>query len=420
MFLCTMAAILYLDRTCMSQAVEPIEREFGITRQWHMSIALIAFTVSYGLFEIPTGRLGDRFGARRTLTRVVAGWSIFTMLTAVSWGLSSLIVMRFLFGAAEAGAFPNAARIIARWFPRSERGRVQGLMLTCALAGSSLSPGLASLLIHWIGWRAVFIAFGSVGIIWAGLFVRWFRDNPAEHPGVNEAERATIGTGGPPPEHRPIPWREVFRNRSIWLLAIIVSCSSFVSYVYLSWYSKYLQAAREVDQITAGGLASLVLAGGAVGTLGGGFIVDHLSRRRAEPARARQRVCSIAMAAAGLLLVLAVRAESPLLSASLTCLSLAAMMSFQSTWWSSAIEVSGGHVGSLFGLMNGVGAIGAISSQFFFGAFADWRKDLGYLGRDQWDPAYYLCVAVLFIASLCWLGVNVNRKIGGESEKQTS
>lgn len=412
-----MAAILYLDRACFSAAVAPIEREFGITRESQMSIVMVAFTLAYGLFEIPTGRLGDRYGSRRTLTRVVAGWSIFTMLTAACWGLWSLVAVRFLFGAAEAGAFPNAARIIARWFPQAERGRVQGLMLTCAVAGSSLSPGLAAAVIDRFGWRAMFIAFGSVGIIWAIIFIRWFRDDPAEHPSANEAERAKIGTGGPPPEHRPIPWREVSRNRSIWLLAIIVSCTAFVSYVYLSWYPKYLQAARGVEQVRAGALASLVLAGGALGTLGGGFVVDHLTRKMAKPARARQLICAVAMVAAGVLLVFAVRADSPLLSAGLTCLSLCAMMSFQSTWWSSAIEVSGGHVGSLFGLMNGIGAVGAISSQYFFGAFADWRKDHGYLGRDQWDPSFYLCVAVLFIASACWLGVNVNRKISGESAK---
>jgi MFS transporter, ACS family, glucarate transporter len=411
-FLCTMAAILYLDRACMSAAVDPIEHEFGITKQWKMSIAMVAFTLAYGAFEIPTGRLGDRFGARRTLARVVAGWSIFTMLTAACWGLGSLIAVRFLFGAAEAGAFPNAARIVARWFPKTERGRVQGLMLTCALLGSSISPGLASLLIGWIDWRGMFVVFGSVGIIWAIIFTHWFRDDPAEHSGVNEAERATIGTGGPPPEHRPIPWREVFGNRSIWLLAGIIVCSSFVSYVYLSWYPKYLQSAREVGRLGAGVLASLALAGGAVGTLGGGFIVDHLTRKRAHPARARQRICSAAMASAGVILAVAMQVDSPWLSASLTSLFLLAMMSFQSTWWSTAIEVSGGHVGSLFGLMNGLGAIGAVSSQLFFGVFADWRAEQGYVGRDQWDPAFWACVAMLFVASLMWLGVDSRKKIG--------
>src|SRR5207244_12248342 len=131
LWLCGMAGVLYLDRVCMGQAAEPIRRELDL-RDWHLSAVHVAFTLAYGLFEVPTGRLGDRLGGRRVLTRVVLWWSLFTALTGSAWGLGSLLAIRFLFGAGEAGAFPNAARIIARRFPVAERGRVQGLMLAAS------------------------------------------------------------------------------------------------------------------------------------------------------------------------------------------------------------------------------------------------------------------------------------------------
>src|SRR3954465_11567702 len=128
LWLCGLAGVLYLDRVCMSQAVVPIQKELGLSNT-QVSAVMMAFTLAYGLFEIPTGRLGDRFGSRSVLTRIVVWWSVFTALTGACTGLYTLLAVRFLFGAGEAGAFPNAIRAIARWYPVRERGRVQGVML---------------------------------------------------------------------------------------------------------------------------------------------------------------------------------------------------------------------------------------------------------------------------------------------------
>ena len=123
LWLCGLAGVLYLDRICMAQAAKPIGDALGLSNI-QLSYVHIAFTVAYGLFEVPTGRLGDRFGGRFVLTRIVIWWSVFTALTGAAWGLASLLVIRFLFGAGEAGAYPNAARVMSRWFPAAERGRV--------------------------------------------------------------------------------------------------------------------------------------------------------------------------------------------------------------------------------------------------------------------------------------------------------
>src|SRR5436309_15283458 len=104
LWLCGLSAVLYLDRICMSQAVVPIQRELDLTNT-QVSYVLMAFTLAYGVFEIPTGRLGDRHGSRAVLTRIVVWWSLFTGLTGACSGFLTLLLVRFLFGAGEAGVF---------------------------------------------------------------------------------------------------------------------------------------------------------------------------------------------------------------------------------------------------------------------------------------------------------------------------
>ena len=91
-----------------------------------MSFIFSAFTIAYAIFEAPTGWWGDRVGPRRVLTRIVVWWSVFTAATATAVGFYSLAVVRFLFGMGEAGAWPNVAKALARWFPSNERGTAQG------------------------------------------------------------------------------------------------------------------------------------------------------------------------------------------------------------------------------------------------------------------------------------------------------
>src|SRR4051812_47415614 len=176
-WLCGLAGVLYLDRICMAQAVDDIQRDLGLTNT-EVGVVAMAFTLAYGIFEIPTGRLGDRYGSRRVLTRIVVWWSAFTALTGACIGFHTLVLVRFLFGAGEAGALPNVARVISRWFPVGERGRVQGIILTAAQVGGMSAPVVAAYLIQTAGWRAAFATFGAVGVVWAVGFWWWFRDDP--------------------------------------------------------------------------------------------------------------------------------------------------------------------------------------------------------------------------------------------------
>src|SRR5581483_5575105 len=209
--LCLLSFILYLDRICISRALTDIKKDLGLD-DGEAGVILGAFTLAYGLFEIPIGHWGDRFGSRGVLARIAIWWSAFTMLTGACTGFGMMLVVRFLFGAGEAGALPNVARVIARWFPPHDRGPAQGLIMTAAMVGGAFSPVLADALIQHpqLGWRWAFVVLGAPGIAWAAAFYLWFRDVPAEHPAVNNRERQMLEAShhAPTADHA-VPWRFV-------------------------------------------------------------------------------------------------------------------------------------------------------------------------------------------------------------------
>ena len=398
--LCLLSGILYLDRICMGAAVTSIRAELNISF-FQTTFYAMAFTLAYGLFEIPTGRWGDRLGARRVLTRISLWWSVFTALTGACTGLWTLVAVRFLFGAGEAGAFPNVARVMSRWFPDHERGRATGILLAASQIGGAAAPFLAAVLIQAIGWRWTFVAFGSVGAVWAAGFYLWFRDDPSDHPAVNRLEAEYIGRGASAETvHSPIPWKLVATNPSIWFLSLIMACGSFNSYIYFSWFQTYLGEGRNVKAVDAGLMTSMVLTFAAVGTFAGGFLLDLITRQGGIVRKRLLGGSSFFLASA--MLGCGMMAETPWLTALFAAFSCFATQATQPLWWSCSIGISGKHVGALFGLMNSVGVFGAMSSQFLVGAMVHWLGKLNYSGRVQWDPIFYINMGVLVVAGLLW------------------
>lgn len=408
-FLCVMAFILYLDRICIGQAAVAIQHDLGISNT-AMGVVFGAFTLAYGLFEAPTGHWGDRFGSRKVLARIVWWWSAFTMLTGLATGFAMLIVVRFLFGAGEAGALPNTARVIARWFPDNARGSAQGMILTCALLGGAVSPIIAEALLSRFGWRTMFLLLGIPGIVWGAAFYFWFRDRPEDHPAVNRQEREWIAAGAPAThrEHPPIDWKHVLKQANIWLLGGVITCCSFTTYLFFSWYPTYLQQGRGLSPALASRLASFVLVGGAIGSLGGGYLGDWVIRRTGNRRRSRPWIGCASLTFAAASMAIAVAIDAPWLAAACCAGACFAVHVQLPTWWGAVTDISGPHLGALFGLMNAMGVPGAVGSQLFLGRFVDVMAASGRTGRDQWDPAFYLYSVVLLLGAAAWLQVDVS------------
>src|SRR5262245_24192667 len=183
--------ITYLDRLCISAAAPAITKTFNFSPT-QMGYIFSAFTLAYAAFEIPSGWFGDYFGTRKALARIVLWWSIFTALTSAATGFVSLVFVRFLFGVVEAGAFPNIARSISRWFPSSHQGRALSVAFIGNCVGAAICTPLVFKMVEWQGWRLPFIEFGVIGVVWAVVWFWWFRDRPEEHRSVNREEIAFI------------------------------------------------------------------------------------------------------------------------------------------------------------------------------------------------------------------------------------
>ena len=160
--------VMYLDRLCIAIAGPRMQREMGISPS-HWGWVIGAFTLAYAMFEIPSGILGDRIGPRKILTRIVLWWSAFTALTGAATTFPILLVTRFLFGAGEAGAFPNCTLAVSRWVPASERARALSVFWTATAVSGALAPPIVVAIEQGHGWRAAFYVFGSLGIFWSAV-----------------------------------------------------------------------------------------------------------------------------------------------------------------------------------------------------------------------------------------------------------
>lgn len=429
-FLCSLAYILYIDRICIGQAGTVMKAELGLSNsQW--GLVGVAFQIAYGIFEPATGHWGDRFGSRWVLLRIVLWWSAFTALTGCVWafdlevlpgfalnGFLLLLAIRFLFGAGEAGALPNAARVISQWFPPGRRGPAQALISTSAQIGGATAPWVAAYFIQseYVGWRLAFVIFGSLGVVWAFFFARWFRDDPAAHPAVNEAERRYIQGDRPPAAardggHHAIPWKSILGNPNLWLLGIINTCTSFYSYMLFFWFPTYLKEGRGLDEITSGRVGSLPYLFGATGVLLGGYLGDWLTRRIGSRRLALSCMGTGGLILAGGLVASSVRADAPLVAVLLCSVGYFCSYIQLAAWWAAVGDIGGRHLGALFGLCNMIGLIGGGVSQAFLGKFADHMQALGFQGRAQWDPAFPLYAGVLCLGGVLWLFVNPYRTV---------
>lgn len=428
-YMAALAFVMYLDRVCISVAAKDMQDELGISKTMWGYVGS-SFTVAYTLFEVITGHWGDRYGSRGILLRIVLWWSAFTILTGCVWKIGPsgtgawlqgvnltfvlLCLIRFLFGVGEAGAFPNVARVVSVWFPPAVRGRAQGFVTTCSLIGGATAPVVATWIIAATGsWRMMFVVFGLVGCVWALAFYVWYRDNPATHPAVNDAERWLIAQGRVPhtESHHNVPWNLVLPSANLWLMGGIMGCGSAVFYMLISWYPNYLEEAHGLEKPWPGVFMTLVMTAGAIGCFSGGWLSDWLIRVTGERVLSRRLQACLAYVGAGTALVLAVRLHDYRLS--VLCIALAYFfVQLQiPCWWGVVTDISGAHVGALFGLMNSLGAVGAITSPIFMGYYVDHLKRTGAVGRAQWDPAFYTYAGIMFLACVLWMFVNPARSL---------
>src|SRR5579872_5327119 len=297
LLLCLMYLITYLDRVSLANTATLISKEYGFSKVT-MGVIFSAFVWSYALFQIPGGWLGDRFGPRRMLTGIVGYWSVMTALTAAASGVASFAAVRFLFGIGEAGAFPVATRSMQLWFPRQERGLVQGVSHSASRLGAAIAPPIVVAIIATLGWHWVFYICGAVGILWAALWYGCYRNLPEEQKSVSKEELAYIrgvdakGNIKPPQIEKTasVPWGTLFRSPNMWAIMCAYFTYVYCLWIFLSWLPSYLFEARHFTLIKVGIFASLPLFAGVIGDTVGGVAVDWLLKKTGNTKVARRSV----------------------------------------------------------------------------------------------------------------------------------
>jgi len=407
-FAVTLAVITYIDRVGISVAAPLIREELSLS-PIQIGWALSAFGWAYALFEIPGGWLGDRIGPRRVLMRIVIWWSFFTAATGWAWSASSLVVTRALFGAGEAGAFPNLTRVFTTWLPVKERERAQAILWLATRVSGAFTPVLVASLMAAVSWRRTFEIFGVIGVIWAIFFYRWYRDVPSEHPSVNHAELALL----PPPHetaiaHTGVPWRLIFSTPAVWLLSVQYMCLAYGWWFYINWLPTYLRDARGASFRMGALLAGLPLLLGGLGCLVSAWLVPRLVRRFRSVAVARRIIAVTGFLGASVCIFIFTGVADPIQA--MFVLGMAGFFNdfVMPAAWASTMDIGGRYSGTVSGAMNMMGSIAGASSVLVVGYLLAWTQN--------WTLTFYVSAAIYLVGAVCWLFLDSHTPL----ERQTA
>jgi MFS transporter, ACS family, glucarate transporter len=404
-----LAAITYLDRVCISLTAPAMMRDLGMSKV-QMSLVFSAFTLAYAAFEIPTGWWGDRIGTRRVLTRIVVWWSSFTVLTAGAFNYISLLVVRFLFGAGEAGAWPNAAKTFSRWFPVTERGTAQGIFFMGAHLAGGLTPLLVTAMLAWMPWRNVFIIFGAIGFVWAAFWFWWFRDEPEQHKAVSPEELAHIQQGRGQALSQQLSgaaWKRLLTNRSLLALCASYFTQSYGFYFFITWLPTYLENERGFTATMLGVMAGLPLVLSAAADLFGGLTTDWVTRRFGLRV-GRCGVGGVSLFFASVLLITGTALQHNIMAVVLISLALASSNFLLGASWSACTDIAGAHAGVVSACMNTAGQIGGFFSPIVAAVFVE--------KYASWSAPLYVCGLLYFLGALCWWAVDPRQPIRMQDE----
>jgi len=413
----SMAVLLYLDRMAINVAIPAIAQDLSVPIR-SVADAVAAFFWSYALFQIPAGWLGDRWGGRRALTIYVVAWSLAMIGLGLVGGLAALLAMRLLLGLGQAGAYATTASFLRRWMPFDARGFANSSVSLGGRAGGVLAPILTAQLMAMVAitgvsgaqWRPVFVIYGAFGIAWAWLFWFSFRDRPSEHPRVNAAEAVLIA--GPIPgeaseattesaaSHR-LPISGLLASPSIWALA---TCNYFINVGWIlvgTMLPTYLITVHGRDEVQAGFAASLVALAGMAGCLLGGFATDFLVRRLGLT-WGRRVPCIISYGGAALAYLACYQLNDP--AAIVALLVVASFLGDLGLGplWCTYQDLGGPYAGTVLGIGNMCGNIGAAMAVSFVPRFAE---------ANGWSACFLVSVAAYAIGAATWLVIEPRRPL---------
>lgn len=412
LWLFVLSAVSYLDRVNISIAGGAIADAYQLS-DVQLGKVFSAMLVGYALFQTVGGRLADRFGPRRVITAGIVWWGIFTALTAlvpvhIRVALYVFVAVRFLLGAGEAVIYPSANQFIARWIPVGERGMANGWIFAGVGTGAGLTPLLITYLMIHYGWRWSFFACALIGFVAGAIWFLAARDTPAGHPRVSASELATIQSGlrlvnatESKADQAPLAWTRVWQSKEVRAITLSYFCYGYVAWIFFSWFYRYLANVRGLDLKTSAFYSMLPFMAMLACCLVGGTINDRLTRWRG-PRLGRCGLAAGAIAVAGIFIALGSQVQSARLASVVLAGGAGALYLSQSSFWSVTADVAGASSGSVSGLMNTGGQIGAAITA----TLTPWIAS-----RFGWTASFLAAAAVCLLGAASWLAVDPTKTL---------
>lgn len=407
-FLCVSAAIAYIQRAALSVPAAEIAGDLGLKDLARdMGWIQFAWYLSYGFMQVPSGWLADYLGSRRALAIFSVAWSLATLGTAFATDFLSLLIIWAIMGAAQAGAFPCAAKALGQIFIETERARATGL-LACGMAvGGAIAPVLTAMtletlspwgeVLHLDRWRLLLGAYAIPGFAWTVIFLGIISHRMLPATELTTGARA------------PVEWSRMLRS---WPLALLCGQQFFRAagmVFFLTWFPTFLQKTRDVSIMGSGVLTTVAGVGGMAGSLMGGFFSDWLLRRTGNQRLSRQGIAVVGMSICSLLIVASyfvrdVNQSIALISLGAFCATFGGVSGY-----TVAMSFGGRHVATVFSIMNMCGNMGAA----LFPLTAGWLVAM----TGNWNLILFLFAGVMAIDALCWALLNPQGTLFGDEHE---
>jgi MFS transporter, ACS family, glucarate transporter len=413
-WLFVLSSVAFLDRVNISVASGSIAETYSLS-DVQLGAIFSAFLVGYALSQTPGGWLADRFGSRRVLTAGVLWWGVFTALAAaipskIGHALVAFVAIRFLLGVGEAIVYPASNQFVAHWIPTQERGIANGWIFAGVGAGAGITPPLITyVMIHW-GWRWSFWICAIIGIIVGAVWFAISRDTPEQHPRVSAAERAHIEAGltanqrtssGESARSPLLSWKTILTSKNVRSLTLSYFCFGYVSWIFFSWFYRYLAKVRGLDLKSSAFYASLPFLAMAVCCPLGGLISDRLTIWRGKRL-GRCGLAVFAMVLAGGFIAFGSAVPSARLASVVLAGGAGALYLAQSSFWSVSADIGGTSSGSVSGLMNmGAQTGGAITASLTPAIAVHYG----------WSASFLVAVVVCVCGALSWLFVDPRQNL---------
>jgi len=385
-----------------------IKNEFDLSNT-QFGYVLGAFALAYALFEIPAGMLGDRIGQKKVFIRIVIWWSIFTALTGLTTGFITLMVTRFLFGMGEAGSYPNGCGTISRWFPVAETSKGTSCLMIGSSTGAAIAPLIVVPIAAAYGWRAPFFVSALIGLAWVLVCFAWFKNEPGEMKNISVEEKLLIENNRRYITHEQnFPWSIALKSRSLWALTVVTFCAQWALYFFIAWMSVYLQEGRHFSETAMKFTTSYLFVFGIIGGLFSAFFTDRFVKKKGIK-YGRRLMGMIAMGVMSLLFMIAATTTSNTIASACLMFGYFFVPVNAINYFSACVDIGRSKAGTVAGIINFSGSMGAFFLSIVFGKIAD--------ATHSFTIPLFVVAGVLFVGCLLWLLVDASKPLIAEVEK---